>query len=129
EHSRGGRLTVSDYQASGGIRDAMARTAGHAYAPLSPGEQEVARQLFLRLVYVGDDGREARARLPLTDLPGDARVAAAVLERFVEQRPVTMDRDEAGITPQALLGPWPRPRGRVPPNPGGTTGPPATPPA
>src|SRR5215813_10797825 len=27
EHSRGGRLTVSDYQASGGIRDAIARTA------------------------------------------------------------------------------------------------------
>src|SRR5262249_28416574 len=58
EHSRGGRLTVSDYQASGGIRDAIARTAEHAYATLSPGEQEVARQLFLRLVYVGDDGRE-----------------------------------------------------------------------
>src|SRR5262249_57373793 len=113
EHSRGGRLTVSDYQASGGIRDAIARTAEHAYATLSPGEQEVARQLFLRLVYVGDDGREARARLPLTDLPGDARVAAAVLERFVGQRLVTMDRDEADITHEALLRAWPRLRGWV----------------
>ena len=108
EHSRGGRLTVSDYQASGGIRDAIARTAEHAYAALSPGEQEIARQLFLRLVHVGDDGREARARLPLTDLPGDATVAAAVLERFVGQRLVTMDRDEADITHEALLGAWPR---------------------
>jgi WD40 repeat protein/transcriptional regulator with XRE-family HTH domain len=113
EHSRGGRLTVSDYQASGGIRDAIARTAEHAYATLSPGEQEVARQLFLRLVHVGDDGREARARLPLTDLPGDASVAAAVLERFVGQRLVTMDRDEADITHEALLGAWPRLRGWI----------------
>ena len=113
EHSRGGRLTVSDYQASGGIRDAIARTAEHAYAALSPGEQEIARQLFLRLVHVGDDGREARARLPLTDLPGDATVAAAVLERFVGQRLVTMDRDEADITHEALLGAWPRLRGWI----------------
>jgi len=108
EHSRGGRLTASGYQASGGIRDAIARTAERAYATLDPGQQEVARQLFLRMVHVGDEGREARARLPLTDLPGDATVAAAVLERFVGQRLVTMDRDEADITHEALLGAWPR---------------------
>ena len=57
--------------------------------------------------------REARARLPLTDLPGDATVAAAVLERFVGQRLVTMDRDEADITHEALLGAWPRLRGWI----------------
>ena len=113
EHSRGGRLTVSDYQASGGIRDAIARTAEHAYATLGAGEQDVARQLFLRLVHIGDDGRETRARLPRTDLPGDATVAAAVLERFVGQRLITMDRDEAEITHEALLGAWPRLRGWI----------------
>jgi WD40 repeat protein/transcriptional regulator with XRE-family HTH domain len=113
EHSRGGRLTVSDYQASGGIRDAITRTAEHAYATLGAGEQDVARQLFLRLVHVGDDGRETRARLPRADLPGDATVAAAVLERFVGQRLITMDRDETEITHEALLGAWPRLRGWI----------------
>ena len=113
ERSRGSRLTVSDYHASGGIRDAIARTAEHAYATLDPGGQDVARQLFLRLLHVGDDGREARARLPLTDLPGDATAAAAVLERFAGQRLVTMDRNEADITHEALLGAWPRLRGWI----------------
>ena len=108
EHSRGGRLTVSDYRASGGIRDAIARTAEQAYATLGAGEQEIARQLFLRLVHIGDDGRETRARLPLTDLPDDATVAAAVLERFVGQRLVTVNRAEADITHEALLVAWPR---------------------
>ncbi|HEV3067616.1 MAG TPA: helix-turn-helix domain-containing protein [Streptosporangiaceae bacterium] len=106
--SHGGRLTVADYQASGGIRDAIARTAEQAYATLDTGEQEVTRRLFLRLVHVGDDGREARARLPLRDLPGDGSAAPAVLERFVRQRLVTKDQDAAEITHEALLGAWPR---------------------
>ncbi len=111
--SRGSRLTLADYQASGGIRDAIARTAEQAYATLDTGEQEIARQLFLRLIHVGDDGREARARLPLRDLPGDASVASAVLERFVGQRLVTKDRAAAEIAHEALLGAWPRLRGWI----------------
>ncbi len=107
-HSRGSRLTLADYQASGGIRDAIARTAEQAYATLDAVGQELARQLFLRLVHIGDDGRESRARLPLRDLPGDASAAAAVLERFVGQRLVTKDRAAAEIAHEALLGAWPR---------------------
>ena len=106
--SRGSRLTLADYQASGGIRDAIARTAEQAYATLDIAGQDLARQLFLRLVHVGEDGREARARLPLRDLPGDASAAAAVLERFVGQRLVTKDRAAAEIAHEALLGAWPR---------------------
>jgi WD40 repeat protein len=105
---RGSRLTLADYQASGGIRDAIARTAEQAYAALDAVGQELTRQLFLRLVHIGEDGREARARLPLRDLPGDASAAAAVLERFVGQRLVTKDRAAAEITHEALLGAWPR---------------------
>ena len=106
--SRGSRLTLADYRASGGIRDAIARTAEQAYATLDAVGQELARLLFLRLVHIGDDGRESRARLPLRDLPGDASAAAAALERFVGQRLVTKDRAAAEITHEALLGAWPR---------------------
>jgi WD40 repeat protein len=108
ERSRGSRLTVADYQASGGIRDAIARTAEAAYATLDEAGSRAARQLFLRLVNVADDARETRARVPLGDLPGDAAVAAAVLERFVEQRLVTLDMETAEITHEALLDAWPR---------------------
>ena len=113
EHTHGARLTVADYQASGGIRDAISRTAEDAFATLDAGEQELARQLFLRLVHIGDDSREARARLPLRDLPGEASTAATVLERFVGQRLVTKDRAAAEITHEALLGAWPRLRGWI----------------
>jgi WD40 repeat protein len=108
ERSRGSRLTVADYQASGGIRDAIARTAEAAYGTLDEREAEAARLLFLRLVHVADDTRETRARVPLSDLPGDAATAAAVLERFVEHRLVTLDVATAEITHEALLDAWPR---------------------
>jgi WD40 repeat protein len=108
ERSRGSRLTVADYQASGGIRDAIARTAEAAYATLDERDAEAARLLFLRLVHVADDSRETRARVPLGDLPGDAATTAAVLERFVEHRLVTLDVGTAEITHEALLDAWPR---------------------
>jgi hypothetical protein len=107
-HSQGSRLTLADYRASGGIRDAIARTAEQAYTTLDGIGQDLARQMFLRLVHVGADGRETRARLPLRDLPGDASAASSVLERFAGQRLVTKDRVAAEITHEALLGAWPR---------------------
>src|SRR5215470_4348046 len=108
ERRRCSRLTVADYRASGGIRDAIARTAEAAYATLDEAGSGAARLLFLQLVNVADDARETRARVPLGDLPGDAAVTAAVLERFVEQRLVTLDRETAEITHEALLDAWPR---------------------
>jgi hypothetical protein len=111
ERSRGGPLTVAGYQACGGIQDAVARTAEDAYAGLDAGQREIARQLFLRLVQAGDDGRETRARLPLGGLPGDPGAVAVVLARFAGHRLVTWDRATAEITHEALLRAWPRLRG------------------
>ena len=108
ELCHGGRMTLADYRASGGIRDAIARTADAAYASLSAEEKAAARHLFLRLIHVADDARETRARVPLSDLPGDAATVAAVLERFVEERLVTLDVTAAEITHEALLDAWPR---------------------
>jgi WD40 repeat protein len=108
ERRRGSRLSLADYRASGGIRDAIARTAETAYGQLTEPTKQIARNLFLRLVHVADDGRETRARVLLSDLPGDPAAAAAVLERFVRQRLVTLDVATAEITHEALLDAWPR---------------------
>lgn len=107
-HSRGSRLTVADYQASGGIRDAIARTAEQAYATLDAVGQELARQLFLRLVHVGEDGREARARLPLRDLsrPGLAlghRGGRRGPSRMRDGRPATDPGGVGCLCPRAAL--------------------------
>ena len=61
EHSRGSTLAVADYLASGGIRDALTRTAEPAYGSLTRTEQRLARRLFLRLVHVADDLPPSRA--------------------------------------------------------------------
>ena len=102
--SHGGRLTVADYQASGGIRHAIARTADQVYGALDEQQRDIARRLFLRLVYVADDAPETRSPVRLDELrdgPGE------VLDRFVAERLITVDADTAQITHEALLTAWP----------------------
>ena len=111
ERARGNQLTVADYQAAGGIRNAIAYTAEAAYAELDDHQQEVARRLFLRLVHVSDDTPLTRAKVPLDELPGwseDDGTKRGVLARFVEERLVTLDEQLAQITHEALLSAWPR---------------------
>jgi WD40 repeat protein len=109
-HSHGGRLTVADYQASGGIRHAIARTADQVYGSLDEQQRDIARRLFLRLVYVADDAPETRSSVRLGELrdwPGDAASPGVVLDRFVAERLITVDADTAQITHEALLTAWP----------------------
>ena len=121
EHSRGGTMTVADYLASGGIKNAVTQSAERAYDSLTPEQQRLARRLLLRLVHVADDLPPSRASVPLTELrgvntarPGTARAstedgdADAVLDVFVRERMITVDADSAQFTHDALLTAWPR---------------------
>jgi WD40 repeat protein len=107
ERGRHGRLTVADYQATGGVRGAVARTAEDVYAKLTLTQQELARRMFLRLVHVTPGTVETRRPVAQDELArgGDVR---AVLERFIEARLVTADRDQLQIAHEALLTAWPR---------------------
>jgi WD40 repeat protein len=108
--SHGGRLTVADYQASGGIRHAIARTADQVYGSLDDEQRDIARRLFLRLVYVADNAPETRSSVRLSELrdwPGEAASPGEVLDRFVAERLITVDADTAQITHEALLTAWP----------------------
>jgi WD40 repeat protein/transcriptional regulator with XRE-family HTH domain len=113
EHGRGGTLTVADYRASGGITDAIARTAEDAYGALRPAEQRRARWLFLRLVQVADDSIETRCQVPLAELgelagDGTDGGGTGVLSRFIDERLITVTAAAAEITHDALLHAWPR---------------------
>jgi WD40 repeat protein len=110
EHSHGGTLAVVDYQASGGIGNALTQTAEQAYESLTDGQQRLARQLFLRLVHVADGVPPSRASVALDDLPGwdQSGDAEPVLATFVGERMITVDADAAQITHDALLTAWPR---------------------
>ncbi|MHB1874389.1 MAG: nSTAND1 domain-containing NTPase [Streptosporangiaceae bacterium] len=109
EHSRGGLLTVADYLASGGIRDALTRTAESTFAALTLDERELARRAFLHLVHVTDGAPPTRAVVPLGELrTWGGPQAEQVLGRFVDERLITMDSGAAQITHDALLTAWPR---------------------
>jgi WD40 repeat protein/transcriptional regulator with XRE-family HTH domain len=106
-----GSLTVTDYLATGGIRDAIARTAEAAYEKLAEDQRDLARQLFLRLVHAVDGAPVTRSTAALSEWREYSRgagAADAVLSRFVDQRLITLDSGTVQITHEALITAWPR---------------------
>jgi len=115
QHSHGKKLTVADYLASGGIKDAIARTAEAVYAELADNQQDLARRLFLRMVRVSDDTPETRSTMRLSELEGwpDGSAASDLLAKFIDARLITTDAGTAQLSHEALLTTWPRLRSWV----------------
>ncbi|HWM06094.1 MAG TPA: XRE family transcriptional regulator [Actinophytocola sp.] len=107
---RGTTLTLSGYEAAGGLRHALTRTAEDTFAALEPARQDVAKQVFLRLCALGDGTEDAKRRVgraELADLPG----ADEVLDQLVRARLVIVDSDDVELAHEALIRHWPRLRG------------------
>ncbi|MFF4014797.1 hypothetical protein [Streptomyces sp. NPDC001843] len=111
---RGRALTLEGYQAAGGLHGAIARTAEHLYARLSPEQARLARGLLLRLVTPGEGTPDTRRPADRAEL---AQTAAGdreeVLERLAEARLITLDGDTVDLAHEALLTAWPRLRGWI----------------
>ncbi|MEU8028243.1 hypothetical protein AB0C13_06335 [Streptomyces sp. NPDC049099] len=106
----GNRLTLDGYLAAGGIQHALAQTAEVAYRALTPGQQDLARTLFLRLTALGAGTEDTRRRITRSELdPGPDTVF--VLESLARQRLVTLDEECVEITHEAIIRCWPRLRG------------------
>jgi serine/threonine protein kinase/DNA-binding SARP family transcriptional activator/WD40 repeat protein len=110
------RLTVQAYRQLGGVRAVLERQAERTYTALSPDTQQAARQLFLRMVQLGDRGEETRRRLPLDELDGLGRPGAVeeALGAFTDVRLLAYDRDPVSRTPtvevahEAVITQWTR---------------------
>ena len=73
---RSGRtLTLKGYADSGGVRGAIAYTAENVYQQLSPDQQLMARQIFLRLTELGEGTEDTRRRTALRETAVAARPA------------------------------------------------------
>jgi WD40 repeat protein/type II secretory pathway predicted ATPase ExeA len=128
---RSGRLmTLDAYQTSGGVMGALARRADELYNGLSQDEQEGARQLFLRLVTLGEGMEDTRRRVLRSELTALADVEqrmgnadkrsqrllslAKVIDIFGRYRLLTFDNDPITRTPtvevahEALIRIWGR---------------------
>lgn len=101
EHRVEDRLTIRAYRSLGGVQGVLERRAESTYSTLDPGGRDSARQLFLRMVHIGDHGEETRRRLPITELDGLGRRADvdSVLQAFDEARLIAYGRDPSSRTP------------------------------
>ena len=77
ERRRGAEMTLAGYAASGGVAGAIAQTADTVYGQFSPEEQAIARNIFLRLTELGEEGAQDTRR----------RVAPSELVRRAEEAP------------------------------------------
>src|SRR5262245_64073804 len=90
---RGATLTLAGYEAAGGIQHAIARTAERAHTTLSPTQQTVAKQIFLRLTALGEATEDTKRRVSRHELDNDDPNTLAVLEKLTHARLIVQDRD------------------------------------
>ncbi len=117
ERRNGRIMTLQAYKESGGVPGALSRRAEAIYNRLGPVEQETTRQLFLRLVTLGEGVEDTRRRVRMAEMATVAPDEAAlhnVLDIFGRYRLLTFDRDPVTGGPtvevahEALLTSWGR---------------------
>jgi WD40 repeat protein len=117
ERRMGLLLTLDAYQTSGRVLGALARRAEELYGGLDETGQQAARQLFLRLVTLGEGTEDTRRRVRQTELVamnGASDAMQQVVDTFGKYRLLTFDRDPQTRTPtievahEALIRQWAR---------------------
>jgi WD40 repeat protein/class 3 adenylate cyclase len=117
ERREGSTLTADAYRAIGGISGALAGRAEEIYEGLGDRAQEAARQLFLRLVTLGEGAEDTRRRVERTELASmevDQKALEEAIQEFGAWRLLSFDRDPRSGTPtievahEALMREWGR---------------------
>ena len=118
ERREGFNLTRAAYTASSGVLGALARRADEVYEQLDGMGQELARQLFLRLVALGEGTEDTRRRILQAEMLAangiDKRALQNVIESFLKYRLLTADYEPITRAPtieiahEALIRVWSR---------------------
>lgn len=113
EERQGVTLTLEAYKATGGVTGALAHRADQLYNDLDDAQQEATRQLFLRLITLGEGVEDTRRRVLLTELES-LGAQDDIIQTFGRYRLLTFDHDPETRSPtvevahEALLREWPR---------------------
>lgn len=110
------RLTLRAYRESGGVAGALARRADELFIQQDENGKRAIRQLFLRLVAIGEGADDARRRIPQSELwtLGDRATMRAIIDLYGKYRLLTFDHDPVDRSPtvevahEALLRRWER---------------------
>jgi len=105
--AEGGELTLAAYRRAGGIDGAVARTAEEIYAGLDEEGRQALRTILLRLITVSDDDGVTRRRVDPREF-AEFGAHAAIVDRLIAARLVTVDDTGARLSHEALLTAWPR---------------------
>jgi WD40 repeat protein/serine/threonine protein kinase len=117
ERREGRALTLAAYNDIGGTMGALARRAEELFAGLGKDGQAAARQIFLRLVTLGEGTEDTRRRVfqsELISLGGDRDTMEMVLDSFGRYRLLTFDNDPqtrqstVEVAHEALIRQWTR---------------------
>ena len=117
ERREGTTLTRDAYRAIGGVSGALAGRAEEIYGGLGEQAQEAGRQLFLRLVTLGEGAEDTRRRVERAELVSmevDQDALADAIQAFGTWRLLSFDRDPRTGTPtvevahEALMREWGR---------------------
>lgn len=117
EQRQGRVLTHETYQSIGKSTGALATRAEQIYAELTPELKEAARQMFLRLVTLGEGTEDTRRRVPRLELlaiTSDTDLMDEVIDTFTAYRLLSLAHDPAMHTPtvevahEAILREWER---------------------
>jgi WD40 repeat protein/transcriptional regulator with XRE-family HTH domain len=112
ERRRGRTMTFEGYRASGGVQGAIAETAESLFTDqLNRTQQEMARDVFLRLTELGEGTEDTRRRAALNELvrhPEEAAHLRAVLNMLADARLITLNEDSAEVAHEALIREWQR---------------------
>jgi len=108
-------IMMKDYQEIGGVIGALAKQAEEMYQSLNEDQQEATRQLFLRLVTLGEGTEDTRRRALQSEVMSayeDQSVMEDVINQFSNRRLLTTGRDPITRTPtvevahEALIREW-----------------------
>jgi WD40 repeat protein/class 3 adenylate cyclase len=117
ERREGSTLTAEAYRAIGGVSGALAGRAEEIYNGLGEDAQEASRQLFLRLVTLGEGAEDTRRRVERTELASmevDQPALEQAIQEFGAWRLLSFDRDPRSGAPtievahEALMREWGR---------------------
>jgi transcriptional regulator with XRE-family HTH domain len=117
EKREGRTLSNKAYKEIGGVLGALGRSAETVYANLDEASQSAARQLFLRLVTLGEGTEDTRRRVlraELESLGTDKTQLLKVIDNFGKARLLSFDRDPITrgatieVAHEALLREWTR---------------------
>ncbi|MBI5824327.1 MAG: hypothetical protein HZB18_09890 [Chloroflexi bacterium] len=108
-------LTLQGYADAGGVKKAIAQTAESVYDYLSPAEQTIVRDIFLRLTRLGDydEGRDTSKRVAMSDLLPLERESISItilLEKLANARLIVKtlkeNKIEIEVAHEALIQYW-----------------------